>query len=309
VENGESRSLVVRCGGLCRVRSRDSGGVHRTPETEVDSVVMRAGTRRPTNAARRARPGASAGSDLRSKDLSYIEASVRRNRSQLREQKSRQGCQRYERRGRQHFMKAALKTKHLPARGADFLIANAGLEFRATRSKRTHIIISNREYIAVFQIDFSRGLPRRASSVYEYVEVVADLVEDFFGFAYDGGDAVRQGGHGANFVGVHSVQDDGDAGTDALELAGGVEAVHARHAQVEDDERGVGVGGFCERVDAIDCLGADFQTGAFKKLPKLLPDCGEIIDDENGIGHITPYKRGDSPGSLVKHPSSYASVH
>jgi hypothetical protein len=126
LENGKGRSLVVRCGGLCRVRFQDSGGVHRTPEAGDDGVGMAPGPNRSRRSPRRR-----AGTQRSRKTLSYIEAPQRRVSA-----------------------KAPLNPKDLPTRNTDFLIAIAGLEFRLTPSKISPLIFSNREYIAVFRSDF-----------------------------------------------------------------------------------------------------------------------------------------------------------
>jgi hypothetical protein len=114
----------------------------------------------------------------------------------------------------------------------------------------------------------------------------------------------------AEYVSECRVQYHRDVGTDMLELAGGVDAVHSRHGHVENNQVGPDSRYLVECVNSIVGFTTHVEPREFELAANSCSNVGIVINDENGIRHATPLKGG---GHLMpvrwKHPVSYASVH
>jgi hypothetical protein len=69
-------------------------------------------------------------------------------------------------------------------------------------------------------------------------------------------------------------------------LPGGLQAVHTRHEEIEDDQIRAELLGFLYRFASIHSFSANLPPGVLaKKRRKALPDQRAIIDDKNAVGH------------------------
>jgi hypothetical protein len=83
-------------------------------------------------------------------------------------------------------------------------------------------------------------------------------------------------------MGEHHERQGGAAQASGLEQ---LEAAHARHVDVADDQRGVGVGvDLDQRVGAVDGLD-DVEAGRGERGRHLAADHERIVDDEDGDRH------------------------
>jgi len=84
---------------------------------------------------------------------------------------------------------------------------------------------------------------------------------------------------------VHGEDKNFGGGRGFADLAGGFNAVEERHADVEDGDVGLVLGGFFDSVAAVGCFGANLPTGArLKESTEAGADDGVIIRDQNGEG-------------------------
>jgi len=106
------------------------------------------------------------------------------------------------------------------------------------------------------------------------------------GFIYNRGDAGLFDVHGTNGVGVHGKEDDGRGNVQFAEFAGSLQAVHARHLEIENNEVGIEVASFFESVETVNRFAADFELRlVFQKVASCRADYRAVVHDENGLSH------------------------
>ncbi len=84
---------------------------------------------------------------------------------------------------------------------------------------------------------------------------------------------------------MHGEDEDVGFGGDGANFADGVEAVHLRHGEVEQDHFGFVFFDVLESFEAVGSLVANFDTGLeFKKAANSAADDGVIVGDEDAVG-------------------------
>jgi hypothetical protein len=102
----------------------------------------------------------------------------------------------------------------------------------------------------------------------------------------DSGDP-EGGGEGlAENVAEHGVNDDGNKRQPDAEQRGGLDAIHVRHGEIEDDEIGLKGGGFIDSFGTVCSFAADFEGRiVLEKNAHRITNGDFIFDDENAFGH------------------------
>src|SRR5271156_2530950 len=85
---------------------------------------------------------------------------------------------------------------------------------------------------------------------------------------------------------------------DIAEFARGVQAVHTRHGNVENDEIGAYFGGTLDCIETIRGFAADFKARSFQQGADSGANGGIIVNDEDAVWHANPRNRGVTAKSL-----------
>jgi hypothetical protein len=75
---------------------------------------------------------------------------------------------------------------------------------------------------------------------------------------------------------------------DIAEFARGVQAVHARHGNVENDEVGVYFGGAFNGIESIRGFAANFKARIFQQGADSSANRRIVVNDEDAVWHATP---------------------
>ena len=75
---------------------------------------------------------------------------------------------------------------------------------------------------------------------------------------------------------------------DIVEFTRGVQTIHTRHGNVENDEIGVYFGGAFDGIESVGSLAANLETRRFQQLTDSGADGSIIVHNEDTIQHATP---------------------
>ncbi len=72
------------------------------------------------------------------------------------------------------------------------------------------------------------------------------------------------------------------------QLAGGLQAVHARHSDIDNDQVGIEVTGLFKSVNAVDSFAANLEAWlTFEKMTGCQANQFAVVHEENVLCHVT----------------------